>query len=426
MRAHHVLGGGTFFHVRPHFSLSAPAFGTTARRIHTLLREAAPADACNLHLTRMAGGAAALETNDDVARLVATVVADPGSSIIVMNAAVCDFEGHVVEGGEATQSGKDQPRLRSAEGPFALALTAAEKVLSSIRATRKDLFVVGFKATADATPAEQYDAGLALLKRSHANLVLANDVRTGHHMVIAPELARYHEGTDRDAALRGLVEMAVARSRLSFTPTTLVPGELVRWESAEVPSALRTVVDHCVDRGAYLPFRGVTVGHFAYRSGTAELTSSRRKRNFNLPGERDLVRVEFGARAVVAHGAKPSAGTRSQWEVLSAFPDFDCIVHVHCRTKPGSPVPVRSQRDVECGSHECGENTRNGMRRFGDLAAVMLDRHGPNVLFHRRIDPARVIAFMEENFDLTRRSDHFVDGIVSPQCASRTARRVLA
>ncbi len=403
MRTHHVFGGGTFFHVRPHFSLCAPAFGQTARRLHELLSEATPGDACTLHLTRMAGGDATLETNDDVARRVAAIVDDPASKIVVMNAALCDFEGRVADGA----SGKDQPRLRSDAGPHSMTLTPARKVLATIRAVRKDLFVVGFKATAGATPEAQYDAGLSLLKRSHANLVLANDVRTGHHMVIAPELARYHEGTDRDAALRGLVEMAVARSRLSFTPTTLVPGDLVPWDSVEVPASLRAVVDHCVARGAYQPFRGVTVGHFAYRSGTTELTSSRRKRNFNLDGERDLVRVEFGDDAVIAHGAKPSAGTRSQWEVLSAFPDFDCIVHVHCRAKPGSAVPVRPQREVECGSHQCGRNTRDGMRRFGDLAAVMLDRHGPNVLFHRSIDPARVIAFMEASFDLTRRSDHF-------------------
>ena len=408
MPTHHILGGGTFFHVRPHFSLSAPAFGATARRVHALLAEAASGDACILHLTRMAGDPTGPETNTDVARLLGTITSAPESKIVVMNAALCDYEAHVEDAdGNATASGKDAPRLRTDGGALTLRLTPAEKVLAQVRATRKDIFLVGFKATAGASAEEQYDAGLALLKRSHANLVLANDLRTRHQMVIAPELARYYEGADREAALRGLVAMAVARSRLAFTQTTVLGGELVRWESDAVPSSLRAVVDHCVARGAYLPFRGVTVGHFAYRSGTTELTSSRRKRNFNLPGERDLVRIEFSPGQVVAHGAKPSAGARSQWEVLSGFPDFDCIVHVHCPRREGSPVPVRSQHDFECGSHECGENTRNGMRRFGDVAAVMLDHHGPNVLFHRTIAPERVIAFLEANFDLTRRSDHF-------------------
>ena len=165
MRTHHVFGGGTFFHVRPHFSLCAPAFGQTARRLHELLSEATPGDACTLHLTRMAGGDATLETNDDVARRVAAIVDDPASKIVVMNAALCDFEGRVADGA----SGKDQPRLRSDAGPHSMTLTPARKVLATIRAVRKDLFVVGFKATAGATPEAQYDAGLSLLKRSHAN-----------------------------------------------------------------------------------------------------------------------------------------------------------------------------------------------------------------------------------------------------------------
>ncbi len=405
MPTHHVLGGGTLFHVRPHFALAAPAYGATARRIAELLRAALPGDDCRLHLTRMAGDPAGPETNEDVAALLERIAADPASKIVVMSAALCDWEGHVVEDGAPTPSGRDRPRLRSSDAAPSLALTPAAKLLGRLRETRKDLFVIGFKATAGLDARAQYEAGLGLLKRSHANLVLANDVQTRHHAVIAPELARYYEGADRDAALRGLVAMAAARSKLSFTRTRVVAGELVPWAGPLVPPSLRVVVEHCVARGAYRPFAGVTVGHFAVRAGPTELLSSRRRRNFNLAADRDLVRVRFGTDAVVAEGARPSAGARSQWAVLSQFPELDCIVHVHCPQRPGSRVPLRAQHDFECGSHECGENTRVGMTRFGELAAVMLDRHGPNVTFHRDTDPARVIAFLEENFDLARRSD---------------------
>lgn len=405
MPTHHVLGGGTLFHVRPHFALAAPAYGATARRIAELLRAALPDDDCRLHLTRMAGDPRGPETNEDVAALLARIAADSASKIVVLSAALCDWEGHVVEDGTPTLSGRDRPRLQSRDTAPTLALTPAAKLLGRLRETRKDLFVIGFKATAGLEPHAQYEAGLSLLKRSHANLVLANDVQTRHHVVIAPELARYYEGTDRDAALRGLVAMAAARSRLSFTRTAVVPGELVPWTSSLVPQSLRAVVDHCVARGAYRPFAGVTVGHFAVRTGASELLSSRRRRNFNLAPDRDLVRVHFDAGTVTAEGARPSAGARSQWAVLSTFPEHDCIVHVHCPLRSGSRVPVRAQHDYECGSHECGENTRAGMTRFGELAAVMLDRHGPNVTFRRDADPQRVIAFLEENFDLARRSD---------------------
>jgi hypothetical protein len=67
-----------------------------------------------------------------------------------------------------------------------------------------------------------------------------------------------------------------------------------------------------------------------------------------------------------------------------------------------------SQREYECGSHECGQNTSRGLRRFGDLSAVYLQEHGPNVVFHRSIDPQEVINFIEENFDLTEKTGGYV------------------
>jgi hypothetical protein len=400
----HVIGGGTVFHVRPHLALCAPAYGTVARQLHAMLRE--KGEDATLHLTRMGGDPRGPETNVEVAALVDRLVADPKTKRIFLAAALCDYEGAV----EGEQSGKDAPRLKTAEGARVMELYPADKIVSRIRKTRKDVFLVAFKTTAGATPQAQYEAGLSLLKRSSANLVLANDVHLRRNMVIAPELARYHETTDREAALRGLVEMTLLRSELHFIRTSVVPGELVPWTSPEVPRTLRAVVEHCVARGAYKAFNHVTVGHFAWREGPTSLVSSRRKQNFSgspLPGPlsgRDMVRVDVERERLVAHGAKPSAGTWSQWIVLSTFPDMDCIVHFHCPMRRGADVPVRSQREYECGSHECGENTRRGMKRFGELAAVMLDQHGPNVIFPRAIDPAVVIDFLEQRFDLTRRS----------------------
>lgn len=394
----HVIGGGTVFHVRPHLALCAPAYGTVARQLHAMLRE--KGEDATLHLTRMGGDPRGPETNGDVAELVDRLVADPKTKRIFLASALCDFEGSI----DGEQSGKDAPRLRTAEGARTMELYPADKIVSRIRKTRKDVFLVAFKTTAGATAQAQYEAGLTLLKRSSANLVLANDVHARRNMVIAPELARYHETTDREAALRGLVEMTLLRSALHFIRTNVVPGELVPWTSPEVPRTLRAVVEHCVSRGAYKPFNGVTVGHFAWREGPTTLVSSRRKQNFNDERGRDLVRVEVERDRLVAYGAKPSAGTRSQWMVLSSFLDEDCIVHFHCPMRPGADVPLRSQREYECGSHECGENTRRGMKRFGELAAVMLDQHGPNVIFPRAIDPAVVIDFLEQRFDLGRRT----------------------
>lgn len=409
----HIIGGGTVSHVRTHLALCSPAYGETARRIAELCRAQASDMEVRLHLTRMADPASRLETNGDVAALVEQIVADPMSKVVFFSPAMVDFDGQIGD----VPSGRRAPRLCSAEfrpgeASPQLALTAAPKVARRFRAVdggRKDITLVAFKVTAGASEREQYLAGLNLLKSVSANLVLANDVVTRRNMVIVPEESSYSVTEDRDVALRELVEMAYLRSHLTFTRSTVVAGAPVPWESDVVPATLRAVVDHCIARGAYRRFRGVTAGHFAAKVGEKTFLTSRRKTDFNDMRRVGLVKVETdGPDSVIAYGSKPSVGGQSQRIVFEEHPDADCIVHFHCPIRPGSPVPVISQREYECGSHECGRNTSRGLARFGNLLAVYLDNHGPNLVFHRSIDPREVTGFIEANFDLDQKTGGYV------------------
>ncbi|NUP08175.1 MAG: hypothetical protein HOW73_19170 [Polyangiaceae bacterium] len=408
MPVHHVIGGGTVFHVRPHLALSAPAYGGLARQIHAHL--SAAGERAELHLTKMADPASALETNEDVAALLDRIVADPTAKIVFLTAALVDFAGSV----DAT-AGKHAARLRSDEGARSMHLVPTPKLIGRVRRERKDLFLVACKATAGATADEQYLAALALLKSASANLVLANDVHTRRSMVVTPEQARYDEGEDRAVVVRGLVDMAVTRSRGRFTRSTIRPGEPVPWSSPLVPRSLRAVVDHCIARGAYKPFMNATVGHFAARLADGRILTSRRKTNFNRLREVGLVLVEStGDDSVIAYGSRPSVGGQSQRIIFADHPDVDCIVHFHCPLRPGAELSIRSQREHECGSHGCGRNTSQGLVRRGGLKAVMLDKHGPNIVFPQSIDPREVIAFIEATFDLEGRTDG-----VDPAAAER-------
>lgn len=404
----HVIGGGTVFHVRPHLALAAPAYGGTARRLAELLHQHRLGQTLDvaLHLTRMAdSGRGDLETNDDVAHLLARLTADPATKAIFLPAALCDWEGSI-DG----QAGKDAPRLQSrAQDRVSLDLVPAAKVVGAIRHQRKDIFAVAWKATTGLSPEEQYLAGLNLLKEASVNLVFANDLHTRLHMVITPEEAKYAVTTDREAALRELVDISLHRCQLTFTRSTVVAGEPVPWDSPLVPGALRAVVDHCIARGAYKPFRGATVGHFACKLDERTFLTSIRKSNFNDLGKTGLVKVVTdGEDSVIAYGARPSVGGQSQRIVFHDHADYDCIVHFHCPKKAGSDVPEVSQREYECGSHQCGENTSKGLQRYGRLSAVYLQEHGPNVVFHRSIDPAEVIRFIEDNFDLEAKTGGYV------------------
>jgi hypothetical protein len=59
-------------------------------------------------------------------------------------------------------------------------------------------------------------------------------------------------------------------------------------------------------------------------------------------------------------------------------------------------------------SHRCGENTSDNLKQFEinnhKFSAVMLDQHGPNIVFHSSIDPNIIIHFINDNFDLSSKT----------------------
>jgi hypothetical protein len=208
--------------------------------------------------------------------------------------------------------------------------------------------------------------------------------------------------------------MVLARKDNTFTRSTVIEGNLINFEAdMAIPRNLKEVVNHLVERGAYKPFRGATAGHFAVRFDDGTVLTSRRKTNYTEPGGLDLVRVEYdGLDKVIAHGAKPSVGGQSQRIVFTEHPDLDCIVHAHVplRENPRDEIPVAPQWQNECGSHQCGANTSRHLRSIdGQIHAVMLEGHGPNIVFSRDVPGTQVIDFIEANFDLSAKTGGLVE-----------------
>lgn len=433
----HIIGGGTIAHVSNHMALSAPAYGSTAKHIRELFMFH-PDNKLDIemHLTKMCGKKNAgqsdrvLETNEDIEKLIDELIERDDTKIIVFNPALCDFEPMSLEKaqlgrGRETSSfsynfGKYETRLNSRDygqgTDLGLWLKAAVKIVNKIRAKRKDIFLVAFKTTCGVTEDEQYIAALNLLKGAGCNLVLANDTKTRVNMIVTPEEARYHVTTHRGMALTNLVDMALLRSHLSFTRSTVVSGEAIPWSSPLVPQSLRDVVDACIAAGAYKPFRGATVGHFAVKIGPREFLTSKRKTNFNDLATVGLVRVTTdGDDTVTAYGAKPSVGGQSQRIVFDEHPETDCIVHFHCPLldEPAVDIPIRSQREFECGSHQCGQNTSSGLAEFvldsGTVVkAVHLDQHGPNLVFNQGADSNEIVKFIISNWNLAGKTGGYV------------------
>ena len=396
-----IIGGGTYSPIYNHVGLCSFAKGGTARRLFNMYLDDSKLTP-HLYLSRMASThKGSFHTNDELQELIDKLKADPEMKMIVLTAAVCDYI--CPNGSDSIQ----RPKFENAE-EFDLTFSKAEKIVRSIRdKDHKHIFLVAFKQTCGVKPQEMYLAGLDLCKKASVNLVLVNDTETGHNMIVTPEESTYADGWERDEALRELVDMSVLRSHLSFTRSTVIDGESIPWSSPEVPENLRTVVDYCIQNKAYKEFNGATVGHFACKLTPTTFLTSIRRSNFNDLEKIGLVKVTTdGPDNVTAYGAKPSVGGQSQRIIFDSHPELDCIAHFHCPMKADAPdtIETKSQREVECGSHECGQNTNNGLRQFGNLWAVYLSNHGPNIVFSKDIDPQEVIDFIERNFDLSSKT----------------------
>lgn len=191
----HIFGGGTVQHVRNHMALCAPAYGQTARQLYT----AVGADLAVLHLTRMADYQSKLETNEDVEARLREVLADSAAKGVVFNVALCDYAGQIGD----IPSGKYAKRLSSREGAQALTLTPTPKLLQQVKSIRPDVFLVGFKTTADAVQKEQHRLALRQIAETGADWVLANDTATRRNLLVNE--SGFYSGP-RDAMLKLLVD----------------------------------------------------------------------------------------------------------------------------------------------------------------------------------------------------------------------------
>ncbi len=400
----HIYGGGTIQRIDSHLALCAPAQGGTARALAHGYGLKTGMNV-HLHLTKMAGGQEGIDTNGELRAHLWKVVEEPATKIVVMTCAICDFSaGSVWRDGSIMGNFS---RLPSRWAPYRLDLQMADKVIGDVRKMRKDIFCIGFSQTFGETKEQMFLKAQRLMKDAHLNLVVANDTKTRLNFVATPEESIYGESVERNVTLQEMIDISLLRCNLTFTQSTVVAGEAVPWTDSRVPLALRAVIEHCVGRSAYKAIDHKTAGHFAVKVSDTEFLTSIRKSNLNDIRNVGLVYIRTdGPDTVIAYGSKPSVGGQSQRIVFRDHPGMDCIVHFHCPLKPGSEVPVVSQREYECGSHQCGQNTSQGLKEFcgGQILAVMLDNHGPNIVFSKSIDPALVIGFIEQNFDLSAKT----------------------
>ena len=307
-----IIGGGTNTYISNHLALSAPAYGSTAKKLANKFR-ANPENQMqvDLYLTYMAQQAPGNpDTPEEVEALVDKLVADPDTRVIIFNVAMVDYKPEVLSeemfdnpeytyNKEITSNfGKYVGRLSTSKHPeILLELSVQDKIIQKIRKERKDILLVGFKTTCGATKEEQFQKGLKLCKDASANIVFVNDVDKDrirnlnsaleskktlsniksksemetayieegikeaeeqieafqNNGLVTPEESSYWYNT-RDEALDALVQMVLDRSHLHFTRSTVVDSETISWDSELIPESFRTIFNYLKDAGAYKPF----------------------------------------------------------------------------------------------------------------------------------------------------------------------------
>lgn len=392
-----ILGGGTFEPIRNHLALCAPAFGTTAIKLNKLIPNS------ELILTKMVDRGSKIVSNDDVAGLIDGLILDPTVGTIILNIAFSDFKTKPING---VENGFHADRLETAKGDLTVELTPTEKIISTIRQRRPDIFLVGFKTTTNKGSEDQFAIALKMMKSSKCNLVLANDTVTRNNMVITAEESIYGETTNREDVLKELAEITIMRSNLTYNPSKFISGE--SFPMSKCPNTFQEVVKFLVMNGGFIENNGngFTPGHFCYRNSDNSFYSSQRKANHNLVFSEGLSLVSvINDEFIVSGSRKASVGARSQWLILSDNPGYDCIIHTHNPLKEDSFVPIVEQRPFQCGSLECGLNTVQNME-FVDgirMAAVYLNKHGINLLFRSNSNPNRIIQFLKDNIVLGKK-----------------------
>lgn len=194
-----IIGGGTFNHISCHLSLAAPAFGQTARDMARWFPQITKDMECVLTLTKMADHTSALVTNQDVANYVAGLLADPLVKIIVLNAAICDFE---------IENPSEETRLSSKQNYPVVMKGITSKIIGGIKALRPDIIVCGFKTTHGATRREQEEKAFQSQTSNGLDLVLANDLETRKNILISKGGRVFLD--NRQALLHRMLQHAVA------------------------------------------------------------------------------------------------------------------------------------------------------------------------------------------------------------------------
>lgn len=204
-----IFGGGTLLPVKQDLALTAISYGNTSKAILALCQ--AHDKKAELQLTWFADPTSSIHTISDVEGVARGYIADPQTKIVFWNPTVVEYPDHTLF-------------LTNEDGDPVLSspLPDPQRIPRFIKDKRPDIFLVVFQTTSGLTAEEQKDNALTLLKKTNANMVFAKDTSTEWNMVVTAEQSVYHQTSDKEVGLAGLVEMTLHRSQTQWLRAVLL------------------------------------------------------------------------------------------------------------------------------------------------------------------------------------------------------------
>jgi len=214
--------------------------------------------------------------------------------------------------------------------------------------------------------------------------------------------------------------MILSRLKLTFNRTKLIDGEkafpLNLEDNNKIPENFIPVLEGLITHGAFKEFNKRTAGHFGckvLREKYQRISSVRKVDHNNVLSEGMSKIFVSPDGEISVMGGKASVGEHTQQMVYDHLGDkVDSIVHFHCPPKEGfdKRIPIKSQRNFECGSNECSLNCVSGMEELMEgVWVVHLENHGPNIAFSYSADPVKILDFIKKNWDLSKKIAHQVE-----------------
>lgn len=215
-----IISGGTMVHVRPHFSLCAPAYGMIGSDLAArfIMKDSLVQHGFNIEniKTKMADPHSRIETNEDVSDLIDELLADPKVKCIIMSAAICDFEAAAItshsdlEGEDfkfSSKVGKKFGRLKStdragAPSGYDLDIRPYRKLIGKIKLVRPDIVLVTFKTTTGANHAQLLEKCKGSYAANKSDIVFGNDISERKNMVYYGSDDVHHTGSRPESVNR--------------------------------------------------------------------------------------------------------------------------------------------------------------------------------------------------------------------------------